>query len=50
MTHFNLVLVAPPLTITRAELDEGLTILDEVLAVGDEALACRARNGRAPFA
>jgi 4-aminobutyrate aminotransferase-like enzyme len=36
MTHFNLVLVAPPLTITRDELAEGLAILDEVLAVADE--------------
>jgi taurine---2-oxoglutarate transaminase len=35
MTHFNLVLVAPPLTITRAELDEGLGILDEALATTD---------------
>jgi taurine--2-oxoglutarate transaminase len=37
MTHFNLVLVAPPLTITRDELDEGLAILDEALAGADEA-------------
>ncbi len=37
MTHFNLVLVAPPLNITRAELDEGLAILDEVLAVADSS-------------
>ena len=37
MTHFNLVLVAPPLTITRDELDEGLAILDESLTVADEA-------------
>jgi 4-aminobutyrate aminotransferase-like enzyme len=28
--------VCPPLTITRDELDEGLAILDEVLAVADE--------------
>lgn len=38
MTHFNLVLVAPPLTITRPELDEGLEILDEVLDETDEAV------------
>ncbi len=37
MTRFNLVLVAPPLTITRAELGEGLAILDEALAVADSA-------------
>jgi len=37
MTHFNLVLIAPPLTITRDELDEGLAVLDEVLAAADVA-------------
>ena len=31
MTHWNVIIVAPPLTITREELDEGLTILDEAL-------------------
>ena len=39
MTHFNLALVAPPLTITRDELDDGFAILDEVLALADEAAA-----------
>jgi taurine--2-oxoglutarate transaminase len=34
--HWNVVIVAPPLTITREELDEGLGILDEVLAIADE--------------
>ena len=34
--HWNVVMIAPPLTITREELDEGLAILDEVLAVPDE--------------
>ena len=34
--HWNVVMIAPPLTITREELDEGLEILDEVLAVADE--------------
>ena len=29
MTHWNVVMVCPPLTITREELDEGLAILDE---------------------
>jgi taurine--2-oxoglutarate transaminase len=33
MTHWNVILVVPPLTITRDELDEGLGILDEVLAL-----------------
>jgi taurine--2-oxoglutarate transaminase len=38
MTHFNLALVAPPLTITRDELAEGLAVLDEALALADSAL------------
>jgi taurine---2-oxoglutarate transaminase len=33
MTHWNVILVVPPLTITREELDEGLGILDEVMAL-----------------
>jgi taurine--2-oxoglutarate transaminase len=36
MTHWNVVMVCPPLTITREELDEGLAILDEVLSIADE--------------
>jgi taurine--2-oxoglutarate transaminase len=35
MTHWNVVMVCPPLTITRAELSEGLGVLDEVLALVD---------------
>jgi 4-aminobutyrate aminotransferase-like enzyme len=35
MTHWNVIIVAPPLTITREELDEGLGTLDEVLALVD---------------
>jgi taurine--2-oxoglutarate transaminase len=34
--HWNVVVVCPPLTITREELDEGLGVLDEVLAIADE--------------
>ncbi len=34
--HWNVVMIAPPLTITREELDEGLAVLDEVLATADE--------------
>ena len=30
------MIIAPPLTITREELDEGLGVLDEVLAIADE--------------
>jgi len=36
MSHWNVVMVCPPLTITREELDEGLAILDDALAVADE--------------
>jgi taurine---2-oxoglutarate transaminase len=36
MTHWNIVMVVPPLTITREELDEGLAVLDDVLAIADE--------------
>ena len=35
MTHWNVIMVCPPLTITRDELAEGLGILDEVLALAD---------------
>jgi taurine---2-oxoglutarate transaminase len=34
--HWNVIMVAPPLTTTREELDEGLAILDEALAIADE--------------
>jgi taurine--2-oxoglutarate transaminase len=36
MTHWNVVMVCPPLTITREELDEGMAVLDDVLAIADE--------------
>jgi taurine---2-oxoglutarate transaminase len=36
MTHWNVVMICPPLTITREELDEGIAILDDVLAIADE--------------
>jgi taurine---2-oxoglutarate transaminase len=36
MTHWNVVMVCPPLTITREELEEGISILDDALAVADE--------------
>jgi taurine--2-oxoglutarate transaminase len=34
--HWNVFTIVPPLTITREELDEGLEILDDVLAIADE--------------
>ena len=39
MTHWNVLMICPPLTITREELDEGLAIIDQVLALADEAAA-----------
>jgi taurine--2-oxoglutarate transaminase len=36
MTHWNVIMVCPPLTITRDELDEGVAILDDVLSIADE--------------
>src|SRR5207302_1044640 len=36
MTHWNVIMVCPPLTITREELDEGIAVLDDVLAIADE--------------
>jgi taurine---2-oxoglutarate transaminase len=36
MTHWNVIMVVPPLTITREELDEGIGILDGALALADE--------------
>jgi taurine--2-oxoglutarate transaminase len=39
MTHWNVIMVCPPLTIAREELHDGLGILDEALAVADEHAA-----------
>ncbi|MGZ4396235.1 MAG: aminotransferase class III-fold pyridoxal phosphate-dependent enzyme, partial [Gaiellaceae bacterium] len=39
MTHWNVVMVCPPLTITSEELAEGLAILDDVLSIADEYYA-----------
>src|ERR687897_806678 len=36
MTHWNVVMVCPPLNITIEELDEGIAILDGALSVADE--------------
>ena len=50
MTHWNVIMVVPPLTVTREEVDEGLAVLDEALAIADEyatlALEERANCGR----
>jgi taurine---2-oxoglutarate transaminase len=39
MTHWNVIMVCPPLTITRDEIDEGIGILDEALSIADEYTA-----------
>jgi taurine---2-oxoglutarate transaminase len=39
MTHWNVVMVCPPLTITRDEIEEGIGILDGALAIADEYAA-----------
>jgi taurine--2-oxoglutarate transaminase len=39
MTHWNVVMCCPPLTITREELDEALDALDDALSVADEFVA-----------
>ena len=46
MTHWNVVMVVPPLTITREEVDEGIAILDEALAIADEYVERRLRAAR----
>ena len=39
MTHWNVVMAVPPLTVTRDEVDEGIDVLDEALAIADEYAA-----------
>jgi taurine--2-oxoglutarate transaminase len=39
MTHWNVIMVCPPLTITRDEIDEGIGILDEALSIAVEYAA-----------
>ncbi len=36
MTHWNVAMICPPLTITREEIAEGIAALDEALAIADE--------------
>jgi taurine--2-oxoglutarate transaminase len=35
--RWNILMVAPPLVITEAELRQGLAIIDEALAIADRA-------------
>jgi taurine--2-oxoglutarate transaminase len=39
MTHWNVVMVCPPLTITQDEAEEGVAALDDVLVIADEYYA-----------
>src|SRR5436309_4301882 len=39
MTHWNVCMICPPLTITREELDEGIAVLDDALSVADQFVA-----------
>ena len=36
MTHWNVIMVVPPLTITPDEAEEGVAVLDDVLSIADE--------------
>jgi len=36
MAHWNVIMVVPPLTITIEEAEEGVAVLDDVLAIADE--------------
>jgi taurine--2-oxoglutarate transaminase len=36
MSHWNVIMVVPPLTVTRDEAEEGVAILDDVLSIADE--------------
>jgi taurine--2-oxoglutarate transaminase len=36
MTHWNVIMVVPPLTITPDEAEEGIAVLDDVLSIADE--------------
>jgi taurine--2-oxoglutarate transaminase len=37
-SHENMLIVAPPLIITEAQLSEAMTVLDEVLGIVDQEL------------
>ncbi len=36
-THWNILLIVPPLIISEAELNEGLSIIDQALEITDQA-------------
>src|SRR5437588_4104276 len=39
MTHWNVVMICPPLVVTREEIEEGVAVLDDALALADELAA-----------
>ena len=39
LVHWNVIVVAPPLIVTRAEAEQGLEILDDILRITDAAAA-----------
>src|ERR671939_399166 len=39
MTHWNVIMICPPLVITREEIEEGVAALDDALALADELAA-----------
>jgi taurine---2-oxoglutarate transaminase len=39
MTHWNVIMICPPLVITREEIEEGVAILDDALSLADELAA-----------
>ena len=40
-THENMILVAPPLIITKEQLDEEMATLDEALGIVDKSVSKR---------
>jgi len=39
MSHWNVVMVCPPLTITPEEIEEGIALLDDALSIADQFVA-----------
>src|SRR5919199_3463331 len=39
MVHWNVIMICPPLVITREEIEEGVAVLDDALSIADEATA-----------
>jgi taurine--2-oxoglutarate transaminase len=39
MVHWNVIMICPPLVITREEIEEGVAVLDDALSLADEVAA-----------